>query len=152
MIIYPECQDIVPDALPEVMSFMKSLPTPVPSSIMAQEENRTNLSLDETKSSSRSAALMTQIAKATLEAESAIKDGDRVDAIIAYGKALVFAEIAASEEGINEQSTSDARSVLATCYANRAAAWCADGPGMDAQKGLEDAVQAVSVDNTVSAG
>lgn len=152
MILYPECQDIVPDEIPEIMDFMKSLPSPVPSSVMVQDENRINVPLGENRPNGRSAALISQILKSTQDGDDAIKDNDRVNAIIAYGKALVFAEIAVSEDGIDEGSVHKARSMLATCYVNRAAAWCANGPGMDAQKGLEDAMQAISVDNTVAEG
>jgi hypothetical protein len=152
MDLFPECRDHVPHAIPDIMEFLRSLPSPVACAVMDEEEKRVNLALADTKSKIGKPSLFARIMAEKKLGDDALKEEERVNAIIAYGKAIVLAELAMLHDQDDEKAITEAQGLLAICYAKRSAAWCLKGPGMDAQKGLEDAEAAIRFDNTHADG
>lgn len=147
MDLFPECQDHVPHAIAEIKQFLRSLSSPVACTVMDEEEKRVNLALVDTKSKIGKPSLFTRILAEKKIGDDALEDEDRVNAIIAYGKAIVFAELVMLHDQDDDKAIKEAQDLLAVCYAKRSAAWCIKGPGLDAQKGLEDAEAAIRFDD-----
>lgn len=80
----------------------------------------------------------------------AFKRKDRNSAVEAYTKAVEDLENALNlaDLEVDSESQAEVQKSLAVCYANRAAAWCIEGPGMNAKKAVEDGLMSEKMDNS----
>ncbi|KAJ8515517.1 hypothetical protein ONZ45_g7062 [Pleurotus djamor] len=131
--------------------FLDSLPKPFHWRIETDEE-ATKLSDGIDQMNQTGVKIYMEFAeKAKADANAAFKARDRVGAIKGYSDAIDHLVDALSQKP-KEEEEKQAHSLLAICFANRAAAYLIHGAGMDAKKAAADGENAVKVDPDYAKG
>lgn len=84
------------------------------------------------------------------QGNEAFKRKDQKSALEAYTKAIEELQdgLNLADIEINPEAQTRAKKALAVCYANRAATWCIKGPGMNAQKAIDNGILSEQMDKT----
>ena len=135
---------------PALRPFLDSIPSPFAWRFETEEENRTVAAGRTELREKEFRIYFARSGESKQQGNEAFKKQDRKKAVEAYTmaidemhEALVVADL---EDDVD--AVSDAHSALAICYANRAAAWCIEGNGMDAKKALEDGKSSENMNKT----
>lgn len=125
---------------PALRSWLDTLPPPFTWRFETEEESRSVSSGISSLNEKGFDIHLGRSSQFKQQGNEAFKKKDRTGAVDAYAKAideleeaLIFADMKGDVD-----AQSQVKSALAVCYANRAAAWCIEGAGIDANKAIDD--------------